>query len=195
MSCPVAFHYRAAESAAQASSGAVRYDLWPDPARSRWYADATWRLPARPVLSVEELRQHPTLGVDLNADHLAGWILDPCGNPLGSPVTIPLDLNGQPTSTRDGRLRAAVATLIRLAKAHGPGVPQAHQGMGKGELPARPGTKSRAVRNPSLQEASGQRSPPCKTRAAEWSRLGDQVAQDRSGPPGQDALLLTSQDR
>ncbi len=118
LSCPVAFHYRAAEWAAQAASGAVRYDLWFDPARRRWYVDASWRLPARPIPSVEELRQHPTVGVDLNADHLACWILHPCGNPVGDPHTISLDLGGLSASTRDGRLRAAVATIIRLATAN-----------------------------------------------------------------------------
>jgi hypothetical protein len=68
---------------------------------------------------LEVLRQHYTLAVDLNADHLAGWVLDPSGNPLGAPVTIPLDLAGQPTPTRHGRLRQAVAALVRLAIASG----------------------------------------------------------------------------
>jgi hypothetical protein len=125
LSCPVAFTHRRGEWAAQAASGAVRYDLSLDPAKGggtgkgRWHLDASWRLPAPPVPSLDELRQHRSLGVDLNADHLAAWILNPAGNPLGEPHTIPLDLDGQPASTRDGRLRAAVAELLRLAKAHG----------------------------------------------------------------------------
>jgi hypothetical protein len=119
LSCPVMFTHRAAEWAAQAASGAVRYDIIWDPVRRRWYADASWRLAARPVPSVEDLRQRATVGVDLNADHLDGWLLDPFGNPVGGPRTIPLALSGLPASTRDGRLRAAVAELIRLAKAHG----------------------------------------------------------------------------
>ena len=125
LSCPVAFTHRRGEWAAQAASGAVRYDISLDPAKGggtgkgRWHLDASWRLPARPVPSLDELRQHRSLGVDLNADHLAAWILTPAGNPLGEPHTIPLDLDGQPTSTRDGRLGAAVAELLRLAKAHG----------------------------------------------------------------------------
>jgi hypothetical protein len=125
LSCPVAFTYRRGEWAAQAASGAVRYDISLDPAKGggtgkgRWHLDASWRLPARPVPSLDELRQHRSLGVDLNADHLAAWILNPAGNPLGEPHTIPLDLDGQPASTRDGRLHAAVAELLRLAKAHG----------------------------------------------------------------------------
>ena len=116
LSCPVVFHHRAAEWAAQAATGAVRYDLWSDPERGRWYADASWQLPARAVPSLAALRQDRALGVDLNAEHLDGWVLDRSGNPVGAPHTIPLHLEGLPASTRDGRLRAAVAALIRLAK-------------------------------------------------------------------------------
>jgi hypothetical protein len=123
LSCPVSFTHRGDEWAAQAASGAVRYDISLDPAKGadkgRWYLDASWRLPARPVPSLAELRTHRSLGVDLNADHLAAWVLNPAGDPLGPPVTIPLDLGGQPAATRDGRLRAAVAGLLRLATAHG----------------------------------------------------------------------------
>ena len=54
----------------------------------------------------------------MNADHLAMWVLDASGNPIGSPHTIPLDLAGQAASTRDGRLRAAVSSVLRLATEH-----------------------------------------------------------------------------
>ena len=119
LSCPVTFNHRAAEWAAQTTSGAVAYDIGFDPARGRWYLDASWRLPAHPVPSLGELRQQRALAVDLNADHLDGWALDAAGNPLGPPHTIPLHLNveGQPASARDGRLRAAVAEVVHLAKA------------------------------------------------------------------------------
>jgi len=304
LSCRVQFTHRAAEWAAQATSGAVRYDIHVDPNRSRWYLDASWRLPARVPPALSALRQHPTLGLDLNADHLAGWILDACGNPIDTPHTIPLDLDGHSATTRDGRLRAAIADAIRTAKANGchsiavenldftdvrrvgretlgrgrrgrrfrhtiagiptrkfrdllvgmatnaglwvlavdpaytsrwgaaywqaplggstrpsitvtrhhaaavvigrrglgfaarrrPGVTRLHQRMGKGELPARPSVGRWAVREPGPPEASGQRHRPRKTRHAERRRLGDQVAQDRSGPPEQsaDSRLLTS---
>jgi hypothetical protein len=43
----------------------------------------------------------------------------PDGNPSGLPVTIPLDLDHLPASRRDGRLRAAVTTLISIAQTHG----------------------------------------------------------------------------
>jgi hypothetical protein len=94
-SCPVAFIHRADEWAAQAASGAIRYDLWFDPARDRWYADASWRLPATKVPSLDELRRDRALGVDLDAEHIDGWVLDPSGNPLGTPHTIPLARGGR----------------------------------------------------------------------------------------------------
>jgi hypothetical protein len=117
LTCPVTFGYRRDQWAAQVVSGAVRYDLWWDPARGRWYADASWRHTARPVPSLEELRRQRALAIDLNVDHLDSWVLDPAGNPLAAPHTIPLALEGLATSTRDGRLRAAVAEVVHLAKA------------------------------------------------------------------------------
>jgi hypothetical protein len=119
LSCPVRFSYRAGEWAAQAASGAVRYDIAVDPARRRWHLDASWQLPRAATPSLEELRRERALGVDLNAEHLDCWVLDPCGNPIGPPRTIPLDLADLPASTRDGRLRAAITNSIQLAQAHG----------------------------------------------------------------------------
>jgi IS605 OrfB family transposase len=55
----------------------------------------------------------------MNHGHLAAWALTPDGNPAGPPVTIPLALTGLPSATRDGRLRAAISALIRLARRHG----------------------------------------------------------------------------
>jgi hypothetical protein len=119
LSCPVAFRHRWAEWAAQVAGGAVRYDIIFDPNKKRWYADASWRLPPRRIPPLKELREHRGLGLDLNAEHLDCWVLDRYGNPIGAPHTISLVLDGLPASTRDGRLRAAVAEVIRLAKAHG----------------------------------------------------------------------------
>jgi hypothetical protein len=75
LACPVLFHHRTQEWAAQAASGAVRYDLFLDPTRQRWYADASWRLPAKQVPSLAALRQDRALGVDLNATHLDCWVV------------------------------------------------------------------------------------------------------------------------
>jgi hypothetical protein len=118
LSCPVVFHHRSGEWAAQVANGAVRYDIVLDPAKKRWYVDASWRLPSRQLPTLEELRKHRGLGLDLNAQQIDCWVLDCCGNPIGAPSTISLALDGLPASTRDGRLRAAVAEVLRLAKAH-----------------------------------------------------------------------------
>ena len=49
LSCPVEFSYRGGEVAAQAAGGAVRYDISCDPARDRWYLDASWRASPGPA--------------------------------------------------------------------------------------------------------------------------------------------------
>ena len=49
LSAPVVFSYRGTDVAAQAASGAVRYDISHEPARGRWYIDASWT--AAPVPS------------------------------------------------------------------------------------------------------------------------------------------------
>jgi hypothetical protein len=119
LSCPVEFSYRGGEAAVQAESGAIRYDISYDPAKGRWYLDASWTTVQAPAPSLQELRQAPVLAVDLNHGHLAGWVITPDGNPQGPPVTVPLHLAGLPASQRDGRLRAAVSELISLARQHG----------------------------------------------------------------------------
>ena len=119
LECPVSFPYRGDEVAAQTAGGAVRYDISYDPGRDRWYLDASWRAPGRPAPALEELRATPVLAVDLNHGHLDAWIVSPDGNPAGPPVTIPLDLDGLSASQRDGRLRAAITTLITLARDNG----------------------------------------------------------------------------
>jgi IS605 OrfB family transposase len=119
LSCPVRFSYRAEAWAAQVASGAVRYDISYQPERDRWYLDASWTHPRRPVPTLAELAGLPQVAVDLNAGHLDCVVLDPAGNPVGSPQTIPLDLDGACSTTRDGRLRAAISQLIALAKTHG----------------------------------------------------------------------------
>jgi len=118
LECPVSFPYRGDEVAAQTASGPVRYDISYDPGRDRWYLDASWRAPARPVPPLENLRARPVLAVDLNHGHLAAWAVTPDGNPAGPPVTVPLELAGLPATQRDGRLRAAITTLITLARGH-----------------------------------------------------------------------------
>ncbi len=118
LSQPVQWPHRGDEVAAQAQSGAVRYDITHNAERGRWYIDASWRIAPGPPPTLGMLRERPVLAVDLNHDHLAAWAVTPDGNPVGPPVTIPLALAGLPASQRDGRVRAAISELIRLAAAH-----------------------------------------------------------------------------
>ena len=60
LSGPVEFSYRGDEVAAQAATGAVRYDISHDPARGRWYIDASWKAAPAPAVPLDELRQHPS---------------------------------------------------------------------------------------------------------------------------------------
>jgi hypothetical protein len=46
-------------------------------------------------------------------------VVDPSGNPVGRPITVPLDLAGLPATARDGHLRQAISGLIRTAQGHG----------------------------------------------------------------------------
>jgi hypothetical protein len=119
LSCEVRFEHRGDEVAAQAATGAVRYDISCDPVRGRWYIDASWRTPARPAPSLDDLRASPVIAVDVNAGHLAVAVAAPDGNVLGEPFTIPLELAGLPATARDGRIRAAVTQLIATAKTAG----------------------------------------------------------------------------
>jgi IS605 OrfB family transposase len=119
LSCRVEFSYRGDEVTAQASTGAVRYDISHDPARNRWYVDASWKVTPVPAASLDDLRQHPVVAVDVNHGHLAVAIVAPDGNILGAPASIGLDLAGWPASARDGRLRAAITALIATAREHG----------------------------------------------------------------------------
>jgi hypothetical protein len=103
IAAPVAFNHRGLEWADRvADRRAVRYDITFDPARNRWYLDASWKQdPLTAPPSIEQLRTGPVLGVDLNADHLACCILDGSGNPIGDPITIPIATAGLPPARRD----------------------------------------------------------------------------------------------
>jgi transposase len=117
VAAPVAFAHRGAEWTERvAARRAVRYDITFDPAKNRWYLDASWKQDmTAPTATLDELRTGPVLGVDLNADHLACCVLDGAGNPVGDPVTIPVATAGLAASRRDGRVRAAITALLDTA--------------------------------------------------------------------------------
>jgi hypothetical protein len=119
LSAPVSFPYRGEEVAAQAASSAIRYDIRHRPERHRWYLDASWTSAPQPPADLDGLRQLRVLAVDLNADHLAAVVIDPSGNPVGRPLSVPLDLGGLSRSRRDGQLRAAISALLARAKGTG----------------------------------------------------------------------------
>ena len=97
----------------------MRYDISIDPAKGRWYLDASWKRPASATPVIDQLRARRVVAVDLNAGHLAATVMDPSGNPIGQPITIPVALAGLSTTTRDGHLRAAISTLLATARANG----------------------------------------------------------------------------
>lgn len=118
LGCAVSFHHRRGEWLDRVCANrAVRYDIAHDPVRGRWYLDASWSTDIAALPTPEEIQalDGRMLGVDLNADHLAAYVLDPHGNPVGEPHTIGLELTGT-TATRDGRLRAAISELIGIAE-------------------------------------------------------------------------------
>src|SRR6266545_261327 len=119
LSCPVRFTHRADEWAAQVESGAVRYDIDFQPDRDRWYLAASWTRPTPPAVTVQQAIAGGVLAVDLNAGHLACWQVDRHGNPVRVGIDIPLALEGVPASTRDGRLRGAISTLLEVAQKRG----------------------------------------------------------------------------
>jgi hypothetical protein len=119
IAAPVEFHHRSDEWTERVGDRrAVRYDITFDPDRGRWYLDASWTITVAPVPDLDELRDGRVLGMDLNADHLAACVLDASGNPVGEPVTIGIDTAGLRATQRDGRVRAAITTLLDLATQH-----------------------------------------------------------------------------
>jgi hypothetical protein len=115
LSCLIRFAHRGDEWAAQAASGAVRYDIIFHPNKRRWYLDASWRRLSVQSMTVRAAVAGGVVAVDLNAAHMDCFVVDRHGNPSGPPTTIPLELDGLPSSTRDGRLRAAIVKVLDLA--------------------------------------------------------------------------------
>ena len=111
---PVAFNHRSDEWAAQAATGSVSYDLTFNPDKQRWYLDASWQNSAVELPSLYPLRAFNTLAVDLNADHIAGWVITADGNPIGDPITIPYDTGGT-AGHNNASLRHAITKLLNIA--------------------------------------------------------------------------------
>ncbi|NKE58363.1 IS200/IS605 family element transposase accessory protein TnpB [Lentzea sp. PSKA42] len=97
---------------------AVAYRIHLDVARGRWYLDASWTRKDLPVVPLDALRAAGVIGVDTNADHLAAWLLDSHGNPMGAPRRFGYDLTGA-ANHRDAQLRHALTRLLHWARATG----------------------------------------------------------------------------
>ena len=118
LSCDVIFTHRGAELAAQTVDGAVRYDITFDTARGRWYLDASWSFAATATPARATLHTGRSLALDLNADHVAGWVIDPSGNPVGTPLTFTVPTTGS-TAYRDAQTRHLVSQVLNIAKSRG----------------------------------------------------------------------------
>ncbi len=116
---PIRFGHRGQEWADRVGARqAVRYDISYDPDRDRWYLDASWKTTPEPARDIDELRFGRVLGVDLNEGHLAAYVLDASGNPIGEPLSIDMLTADLCASRRDGRVRAAITHLLDHAEHH-----------------------------------------------------------------------------
>lgn len=118
LAAPVDFPYRRAEAAAQAAGGAVRYDITYNPAKKRWYLDASWKTDPSAPLTLEQVQYGPVVAVDVNVGHLAVAALTSDGQPITAPFTIALELAGLPATARDARIRRAISQILRVAADH-----------------------------------------------------------------------------
>ena len=120
---PVRLHHRGLELEERLDArAAVRLDVRPDTDRKgrvRTYLRVSWLGAAPEVVDLTAARAGGVVGVDLNADHLAATRIDTSGNPVGRPIRVPLGLAGASTTTRDGRLRAAVTAILEHAETVG----------------------------------------------------------------------------
>jgi len=106
LSCLVSWPYRGGDVAAQATNGAVRYDITYKPARDRWYIDASWALHAQAVATLDQLRYGSVVSVDLNVGHLEMCIRDRPGTASKVPRTAAAtatDAVSEPSASRRRR--------------------------------------------------------------------------------------------
>jgi IS605 OrfB family transposase len=115
----VSFPHRGAEWRDRIEANrTVAYRIHLNTVAGRWYLDASWTRKDLPVIPLDALRAGGVVGVDTNADHLAAWLLDEHGNPMGAPHRFDYDLSGT-ASHRDAQLRHALTQLLHWARATG----------------------------------------------------------------------------
>ncbi|WP_233571130.1 transposase [Nocardiopsis sp. Huas11] len=119
LSCRVAFAHRGAEWADRVEANrAVAYRIHLDVERGRWYITASWTRPKARTLPLVAACAQGVVGVDMNADHLAAYRLDPHGNPVGDPERFSFDLTGR-AAHRDARVRHALTRLLHWTRRTG----------------------------------------------------------------------------
>ncbi|ROO84961.1 IS605 OrfB family transposase [Actinocorallia herbida] len=116
LSARVSFAFRGEEWVDRVEADrAVAYRIHLDAVRGRWYVDASWQRPPVQAIPLEAALTAGVVGVDTNADHLAGWQLDARGNPVGRPRRFFYDLSGS-ASHRDAQLRHALTRLLHWTR-------------------------------------------------------------------------------
>ncbi|MDX3455445.1 IS200/IS605 family accessory protein TnpB-related protein [Streptomyces sp. ME02-8801-2C] len=119
LACRVTFAHRGGEWADRvAANRAIAYRIHRDTVRERWYLTASWQIPPIPSIPIEAALAHGVIGVDMNADHLAAWLLDTHGNPTGTPRRFFYDLTGA-AEHRDAQVRHALTRLLHWARTCG----------------------------------------------------------------------------
>ncbi len=120
IAAPVQFRYRAELLADRiAAHQTVAYDIRYDAGSKRWYLSASWTIPAPAHIPTPAQIDGRVLGIDLNDEHVDGWVVDVYGNPVGAPIHVPFAVKGLPATTRDAAIRHVVTRLIHLARQHG----------------------------------------------------------------------------
>jgi IS605 OrfB family transposase len=119
LAAKVHFPHRGTEWADRVEANrAVAYRIHLDVQRRRWYLTASWQIPPTKTIPLETALADGVIGVDTNADHLAAWRLDTCGNPVGQPHRFSYDLSGS-ADHRDAQVRHALSRLLNWAKTCG----------------------------------------------------------------------------
>ena len=109
---PLKWHHRGDELDALVYSSAVQYEIFYECDKQSWYVRATWQIDPNdaPIPDLEKLATQRTLAVDLNYDHLACYVVDECGNFVGSPISVPISTAGG-SKQRLGQLLEALSTV------------------------------------------------------------------------------------
>jgi IS605 OrfB family transposase len=119
LAAKVSFVHRGQEWADRvAAHRAVAYRIHHDVDRDRWYLTASWQIPVTRTIPLDAALADGVIGVDMNADHLAAWRLDPHGNPCGEPRRFYYTLTGT-TPHRDAQVRHALTRLLHWARSCG----------------------------------------------------------------------------